>query len=483
MFASEHITDNRLARLSLSLRVSMSFNYEKLRLHLLLSYERGKAEQLPESPIDWITHPLGRFFKIEAAAGIMLLVFTLLALFLANSSFSAQYFSLWETPIGVTVGSVVLERDVHAWINDGLMTLFFFLIALELKRELVLGELRKPKLAILSVSGAIGGMLVPAFVYLLFQFGEVGQDGWGTVMATDTAFVVGCLALMGRRVPKSLRVFMLSLAIVDDLGAIIVVAVGYGSDINFWYLSCALVGFIVVKCMTMLGVRSIVLFVVAGIVLWLLVDASGVHPTVVGVLLGLMTPTTKWVSDSRLHDIVNTLSRPSESSNSKERMAHTKLLRTAEAAAREAMSPVERLEFVLHPWVGFVVMPLFAFANAGVSFTAQGMSAAIAVSVFFGFVIGKPAGICLFSWVAVRAKLAERPSDLSWGEIFAGGILAGIGFTMAIFIANLAFTPEHVDAAKLGILTASLFSSLLGTTVLFFITRKNSEPITQSALR
>ncbi|RDV28940.1 Na+/H+ antiporter NhaA [Alteromonas aestuariivivens] len=454
----------------------------KKQLRSLLADKRGQAEQLPQSPIDWLSQPLARFLKIEAAAGLVLLFFTLLALYLANSSFSAHFVAWWETSIGFKVGSITIEHSLHTWINDALMTLFFFLIALELKRELVLGELRKPKLAMLSVAAAIGGMLVPACIYVFLQLGEPGQHGWGTVMATDTAFVIGCLALLGKRIPKSLRVFMLSLAIVDDLGAIIVVAIGYGNTIDLLNAGLALAGFAAIKLMSLLGIRSIVLFFIAGAFLWVLVDASGIHPTVTGVVLGLMTPTTKWVSDERLHNIVNALWAHPESGHKRDHHINTKLLKTAEAAAREALSPVERLELMLHPWVGFLVMPLFAFANAGIPLSLQEMSAAISMAVFIGFVVGKPLGICLFSWLAVQCGLAERPSDLSWSLIFACGVLASIGFTMAMFIANLAFAPEHINAAKFGILSASLFSATLGIALLFMVTKKNDTQFEQRTI-
>ncbi|BDX05003.1 Na+/H+ antiporter NhaA [Planctobacterium marinum] len=437
----------------------------------LVADTRGGAAQLPQSPIDWLTHPTGRFFKIEAAAGLVLLFFTLLALFLANSPFGPDFASLWAISIGINLGDIAFERSLHAWINDTVMTLFFFLIALELKRELVLGELRKPRLAMLSVSAAFGGMVVPAGIYLSFQFGEVGQHGWGTVMATDTAFVIGCLALLGKRIPKSLRVFMLSLAIVDDLGAIIVVALGYGKQLDLFYIVTALSGFVMIKAMSLIGIRSIALFFIGGGVIWLLVDASGIHPTVTGVILGLMTPTTKWVSADRLHLIMDSVVAYPTGDQRADRSVDREVLKTAEAAAREALSPVERLEFILHPWVGFVVMPLFAFSNAGVPLAMGELSGAIGTAVFIAFVLGKPLGVCLFSWLAVRLKIAVLPTDLPWLMIAGGGMLAGIGFTMAMFIANLAYSIENINTAKLGILSASLFSALIGLIVLWIAIR------------
>ncbi|WP_140417052.1 Na+/H+ antiporter NhaA, partial [Vibrio cholerae] len=263
--------------------------------------------QLPKEYIDWFSKPITRFIAIESAAGIVLFIATLCAVIIANSPLSESYAKFWELSLGITIGSFVFERSLHSWINDAAMTIFFFLIALELKRELVLGELRNPKLAMLSISAALGGMLVPAFFYLTLQIGEPGQNGWGTVMATDTAFVIGCLALLGKSIPKSLRVFMLSMAVVDDIGAILVVAIGYGEDIKWLAICFSILGFLMVRLMSFMGIRSIGLFSIAGSLVWLAVDASGVHPTLTGVILGLLTPTSKWVSKQRLYTIMNTI--------------------------------------------------------------------------------------------------------------------------------------------------------------------------------
>ncbi|WP_444993838.1 Na+/H+ antiporter NhaA [Aliikangiella sp. IMCC44359] len=438
------------------------------------SSKRGHSTQLPKEHIDWIVQPINRFVKVEAAAGVVLLLFTLLALSLANSPLSETFASFWHISLGINLGDIVFERSLHGWINDAIMTLFFFLIALELKRELVLGELRNPRLAMLSISAAIGGMLVPALVYLFFQYGESGQRGWGTVMATDTAFVIGCLALLGQRIPKSLRVFMLSLAVVDDIGAIIVVAIGYGSDINWLAVGLALLGFIVVKMMSFLGIRSMTLFFMVGSLIWLAIDASGIHPTVTGVILGLMTPTRKWVTDERLHTIVNCIVAYPPGDHWSGDTPERKALKTAEAAARETLSPVERLEIVLHPWVGFVVMPLFAFANAGIPLTGTNFITPLTMAVIFGFVVGKPLGVFLFSWAAVQLRVAVLPSSLNWRMILGGGMLAGIGFTMALFIANLAFNPAEINAVKLGILSASVFSALLGFALLWYFSNSTN---------
>jgi NhaA family Na+:H+ antiporter len=435
----------------------------------LARYFRGNANQLPKEHIDWVVEPVTRFVQIEVAAGAILLLFTLLALSLANSPLSEVFSNFWKMSVGINFGSLVFARSLHEWVNDAAMTLFFFLIALELKRELVLGELRNPRLAMLSISAAVGGMLVPGLIYLLLQFGEIGQYGWGTVMATDTAFVIGCLALLGQRIPKSLRIFMLSLAVVDDVGAIVVVAIGYGSDINWMAIGLALLGFILVRIMAYLGIRSIALFFIIGGLIWLAVDASGIHPTITGVILGLMTPTTRWVSDDRLHSIMDCVVAYPPGDHWSGDTQDRRVLKTAEAAAREALSPVERLEMLLHPWVGFVIMPLFAFANAGVPLSGVNFIPSLSMAVFLGFVLGKPLGIFLFSWVAVQLRIAILPDDLGWRMIIGGGMLAGIGFTMALFIANLAFSPEQINAVKVAIFSASLFSAFSGILLLRYL--------------
>ncbi|MCW8876909.1 MAG: Na+/H+ antiporter NhaA [Kangiellaceae bacterium] len=446
------------------------------------SSKRGHPTQLPKEYIDWIVQPITRFVKVEATAGVVLLFFTLLALSLANSPLSDTFASFWHISLGINLGDIVFERSLHGWINDAAMTLFFFLIALELKRELVLGELRNPRLAMLSISAALGGMLVPALVYLFFQYGEPGQRGWGTVMATDTAFVIGCLALLGRRIPKSLRVFMLSLAVVDDIGAIVVVAIGYGNDINWFAIGLALLGFLIVKVMAYVGIRSMTLFFMVGALIWVAIDASGIHPTVTGVILGLMTPTKKWITDERLHTIVDCVVAYPPGDHWSGDTPDRKALKTAEAAARETLSPVERLEIVLHPWVGFVVMPLFAFANAGIPITGTNIITPLTMAVVLGFVIGKPLGVFLFSWAAVQLRIAVLPSNLNWRMILGGGMLAGIGFTMALFIANLAFNPSEINAVKLGILSASIFSALFGFALLrFFSDSTNNEDVNNAS--
>jgi NhaA family Na+:H+ antiporter len=427
----------------------------------------GEANtQLPAAFFDRWRQPFARFLRIEAAGGGALLLATLLALVLSNSPWAPWFLDLWETRVGLGFGSLEFSRSLRDWINDALMTLFFFMVALELKRELVLGELRSPRMAALSIAGALGGMLVPAVFYLALQLGQPGQSGWGIVMATDTAFVIGCLALLGPRVPQSLRIFMLSLAIVDDIGAILVVAIGYSHGFDGIMLALGGLGLVLVRAMALGGMRHLLGYFLIGSGIWLAVDASGIHPTITGVALGLLTPARRWVGDERLYGILSrVIAHPAGdhgSGDTKDR--HT--LQLAEVAVRESLSPVERLGMALHPWVGFVIMPLFALANAGVSLSLTALGDSVTLAVVVGFVCGKPAGILLFSWLAVRTGLALRPPELGWRLLTGGALLAGIGFTMALFIANLALSGSVLDSAKLGVFLASLVAALAGSTLL-----------------
>lgn len=432
--------------------------------------------RLPKVLLDRFTEPFGRFLEIEAASGAVLLFFTVGALALSNSPWAHAFLNVWETETGFLIGPLEFTRSLREWINDALMTLFFFLVSLELKRELVLGELRSLRMASLSISASLGGMVVPALLFLMMQAGQPGQQGWGTVMATDTAFVIGCLALLGSRIPQSLRIFMLSLAIVDDIGAILVVAFGYSSQIEWIPLALAAVGIVLVRTMMLLGVRTFPVYFLMGGLIWLAVDASGVHATITGVVLGLMTPARRWVSDDRLYAILGQVVAHPDGDEDGSGTRDRETLQIAEVAAREALSPVERLEIMLHPWVGFVIMPLFAFANAGMTLSLERLDGALAIAVLVALAIGKPIGVLAFSWLAVRSGIAARPPDLSWAAVTGGGLLAGIGFTMALFIANLSFDQSLIESAKLGIFLASTVSAVAGLALLTRVTSGRRRP-------
>lgn len=450
-------------------RASLARSEGEPQTHAMNETTNGLG-RLPQEPADRFTKPFMRFLRIEAMASAALLFATILALALSNSPWSKPFLAVWETPVSLKIGDIGLSRSLQHWINDGLMTFFFFVVALELKREMVLGELRNPRTVVLSLAAALGGMAVPAGLFFLLQGGSDGWHGWGVVMATDTAFVIGALAVLGQRVPLSLRLFLLSLAIFDDVGAIVVVAIGYSGSLSWPPIVLAGMGFGLVAAISRLGIRSIPIYFAIGGAIWLALDAGGIHPTLAGVILGLMTPAQSWVSDIRLHAIFDRVVAypPGEhwTGDTKGRQD----LRRAGIAAREALSPIERLEMLLHPWVAFAVMPLFALANAGVSIAPAEFHRGLAFAVFAGFVVGKPTGIVMFSAIAVALHLGKRPAELSWGVLAAGAMLTGIGFTMALFIAEMAFDGGLLTSAKLGILAASVVSAAGGLLALALLT-------------
>jgi NhaA family Na+:H+ antiporter len=423
--------------------------------------------RLPEPPAARWARPFVRFLQIESASGVVLLVCTMVALVLANSAWSSSFADFWHTRIVIGIGDFEFAKSLEWWVNDGLMTLFFFVVGLEIKRELVAGELRDPRKAALPVMAALGGMVAPACIYWWFPRGQQGESGWGIPMATDIAFVVGFLALLGPRVPIGLKILLLSLAIADDIGAVLVIAVFYSTDIALPMLGLAAAGFGVTLFFNRIGVRRVPIYVIVGAGVWLAFLKSGVHPTVAGVLLGLLTPASAWVGDRALIDVVgdvwNSL-RTDQDGNPE--FHHKPLLGQLELAARESTSPLERLETGLHPWVAFVVMPTFALANAGVTIQPSAIAHPVALAVAAGLVIGKPLGIVAFSWLAVRVGLARLPSGVNWQIMIGAGWLAGIGFTMSLFVANLALEDALLDAGKIGTLTGSAVSAVVGCTLL-----------------
>lgn len=437
---------------------------------------RRSLGSLPEEPADRLVKPFARFLRIEAAAGAALLLCALIALACSNSRWAVPYLAFWDTELGVHWGATEYSRSIKRWINDGAMTLFFFVVALELKREVVLGELRNPRMTAFSIAAALGGMLIPALLFVLIEQGEVAANGWGIVMATDTAFVIGCLALLGSRVPRNLRLFLLSLAIFDDIGAILVIAISYSSQIAWVALGWAACGLAAIAIMSRAGVRLVAVYFVLGGWVWLAFDFSGIHPTLTGVLLGLMTPSRSWVSDSRLQAILARVVAYPQGEHWSGDTQDRRDLRRAGVAAREALSPLERLEIALHPWVAFVVLPLFALANAGLVLSAPQIDAQLALAVAVGLFCGKPIGVISISYLATRLGLAMRPTGLTWPLIVGGSLLTGIGFTMALLIAELALDPEQVDSAKVGILCASVLSALFGVAVLGWLTSKSQPP-------
>ena len=412
-----------------------------------------------------------RFVQSEAASSIILLACTVLALVWANSPWRHAYEALAHTTLGVTVGARAFALPVHAWINDGLMALFFFVVGLEIKREVVAGQLSSVRLAVLPASAALGGMLVPAAVYAVFNARGPGASGWGIPMATDIAFALGVLALLGPRVPLSLKIFLTALAIADDLGAVLVIALFYTETIRLAALGVAagLLGlfFLLLRA----RIRQPLVLLVPVIAVWLAILASGIHATVAGILVALMVPMKSPIPPQRFVEIVrnrlpelerDTVTR--ESVLLEEEQLDT-VLELYEAAA-DVRPPGLTLERVLHPVQAYLVLPLFAVFNAGIALDAgvlAGVTGAISVGVILGLVIGKPLGLMLLSWIAVRSGLTSLPADLSWRAIFGVGWLAGIGFTMSLFVSGLAFKGgPALEQAKMGILAGSLVAGLTG---------------------
>lgn len=423
-------------------------------------------EDLPRAPVDRLVGPIARFMHVEAASGIVLVLATVAAVVLANSSMAEGFLGFWKTKVGFQIGGFEMNHSLKHWINDGLMAIFFFVIGLEVKREIVLGELRDPARAALPVVAALGGMIVPAGIYLLLQAGEPGARGWGIPMATDIAFVVGCLALLGPRVPGSLRILLLSLAIADDIGAILVIAVGYTDQVHVVALALGFAGFAVTALLARAGVRSVGVYALVGAGAWLGFHESGVHATLAGVVLGLMTPARSLVTDGVLAEFTTKASHLFHGEGWRGQGSPKAALRQVATVAREGVSPLERLEDGLHPWVAFVIMPVFALANAGVPFEMSDLGDPVALAIVAGLGLGKPIGVVLFSWVAVRVGLARLPEGITWSVLTAGGVLTGIGFTMALFIAGLALEGDILDASKVGILAISTVCAVLGTVAL-----------------
>ena len=415
------------------------------------------------------------FTRLEAAGGIVLVLAAAGGLAWANSPWASLYESLWSTPVVVGVGAFGIAKPLLLWVNDGLMAVFFFVVGLEIKREVLIGELAGRRRAALPVAAAVGGMVVPAAIYLGLNLGGPGSHGWGIPMATDIAFALGALALLGSRVPTSLKVFLTALAIADDLGAVLVIALVYTAELNQVALGTGLGIFLVMALLSVAGVRRVGLYGLLGVALWVAFLKSGIHATLAGVLAALTIPSTARINTGtfrgrsrelldafEVQDVEPGVHRLS----SKE---HEVVIGLA-TVIEEVEAPLQRLEHALHPWVAFVIMPVFALANAGVVLSAGLLESAthpVTLGIVLGLVVGKPIGVVGFAWLASASGIAELPTGATWRQIVGVGMVAGIGFTMSLFIASLAFgdTPL-LDNAKVGILGASLVAGILGSVVL-----------------
>jgi len=415
--------------------------------------------------------PFVRFTQISASSGIVLLVAAVLALLWANGPFGDTYDRFWDNHLEISLGAFHFNESLKHLVNDGLMVIFFFVVGLEIKRELVVGDLKDRKQAALPAIAALGGMVVPALIFLSFVAGTGGEAtrGWGIPMATDIAFSIGVISLLGARVSSGAKLFLLALAIADDIGAIAVIAIFYTDDLSFPYLLASLVGLALVYASQRAGIRAMSFYWVSGVFIWYLVLESGVHATLAGVALGLMTPIVAWYSDEeyiqRARWVLDRYDMEAAAPGHGERVDASAL--SLAECAKESVSPLDRLERSLHPWSAFVVVPIFALANAGVRIVdidlLEAVTSPVSLGVGGGLLIGKIVGISLATYVAVRFGIGKLPKRTGWRDVIGLAALAGIGFTVSLFVTELAFTtPELIDEAKIGIFAGSGLAGVVG---------------------
>lgn len=430
--------------------------------------------------------PVLAFMRLEASGGILMLAAAVIAVVWANSPAADTYFNVFDAVIEINFGGFhfhhLSELTVREWINDVAMVLFFFVVGLEIKREVMVGELRDPKAAALPALGALGGMVVPAAIYLAFNAGGEFSHGWGVPMATDIAFAVGVVAMVGSRVPVGAKLFLLALAIVDDLGAIAVIAVVYTDEVSFAWLAAAVIALIVVAAMNKAGIRSMTIYVAMGALVWLCILESGVHATIAGVALAFLTPVRSLYSPrkfpQRARQLVDRAEAylPEDLEDLADSDHHTAerveaVLGDLGRLTSETVPPLDRLELKIAPWTAYVVVPVFALANAGVAISGDDLagitSDPVAMGVGLGLLVGKVVGVVAFAWLAVRIGWGKLPRNTTWRHMTGMGLLAGIGFTVALFVASLAFdSAEATDAAKIGIFAGSLLSGVAGFALL-----------------
>jgi Na+:H+ antiporter, NhaA family len=426
-------------------------------------------------PVERIVRPFQDFAHKTSSSGILLIAAAVVALLWANSPWGESYAAVWHTEITIRVGDFSLSKDLTHWINDGLMAIFFLVVGLEIKREVFVGELSSARGAALPVVAAVGGAVVPALIYAAINLGTEGAAGWGIPMATDIAFALGVLALLGERAPVSLKVFLTALAIADDILAVLVIALFYTSEVSFGALGIGGLFFCALVAANLIGVGRTLVYAGLGIGLWLCFLLSGIHATVAGVLLAFTVPASSFINAGafleRSRYVLDRFEKAGEKGenvlSNEERQA---ALHALNRAAYKLEPPLHELERTLHPWVVFAIMPVFALANAGVPLgggVVDALFSPVSIGIVAGLVLGKQIGVTLGAWLAVKSGLSELPRGVGWRHIYGAGWLAGIGFTMSLFVTDLAF-PEGplTDAAKLGTLVASLISGVVGWTIL-----------------
>ena len=411
---------------------------------------------------------LERFLHIEAASGVVLLIAAAVALIWANSSFADSYHALWHLPVTFGIGDLTFSQSLHFIINDGLMTIFFLVVGMEIRREIHEGALSNMRQASLPIMAALGGVVVPALIYVALNTEPSRLRGWAVPTATDIAFAVGVLALLGRGIPSNVRVFLLALAIIDDIIAVMIIALFYSGGLDLSGFLVAAMGILVVLSFQRMGIGSAFAYVLPGAIVWIGLLMTGAHPTLAGVVLGMLTPVLSRPTRERPLDMVDNAAQKLRDHDDEKDGHHLNMsIKQLRLAQRELLPPVVRVQMALHPWVAFGIMPIFALANAGVSMDGVDLSAGdpqwVMMGVALALVLGKPLGIVGISWLMVRLGWSQLPPGVSWGSVLLVGLLAGVGFTMSIFIAMLAFESEALlGAAKLGVLAGSLVAAVLG---------------------
>ncbi|EDM38008.1 Na+/H+ antiporter NhaA [Pedobacter sp. BAL39] len=427
-----------------------------------------------KSPIEKIIAPVSRFIHLEYTSGIVLLISVIIAIIWANSAWHEFYHHIWEIDFTVGFDTYVLKHPLHVWINDGLMAIFFFVIGLELKREFMDGELSSFRKALLPMSAALGGMLVPALLYFAINRGTDAGHGWGIPMATDIAFALALLSMAGKHVPTSVKVFLSALAVTDDLGAVLVIAFFYTSGVDFNALGIAGIFLLILIGGNLLGIRSSLFYLIIGIGVWIGFLLSGVHATIAGVLVAFTIPAVTKIDEviysTNLRKLTDEFEQEIPSNSTLTTPQQHQTIQHVKNLSQAAETPLQKIEHALHPWVAFGIMPLFALANSGIVIGADFLTSVInpvSIGVTIGLVVGKFIGILFFTWLMVRTGLGALPEGANWRHITGVALLGGIGFTMSLFISGLAFkNPEFVDQAKYGILIASVLAGIVGSLVL-----------------
>jgi NhaA family Na+:H+ antiporter len=432
---------------------------------------------------DAVMRPFQRFFEKEVSSSILLLAATVVALFWANSPFSDSYHELWHLELSLSMGGITIKKDLLEWVNDGLMAFFFFVVGLEIKREVLVGELASVRKAFLPAAAALGGMIFPAVIHFALNHGQATARGWGIPMATDIAFSLAAVAVLGKKLPAGLRVFLSAFAIADDLGAVLVIAIFYTKGIALNHMLTSLIFVLGLAAANILWIRNTLVYSVLGIGLWLTVLGSGLHATVAGVVVAIFIPARgKYDTDRFISDVSSLLNEfqcePSGCGDSILLNArHLNAVQAIELSAHHAETPLQRLGHSLHPWVAYAIVPLFALANAGVDVRGIDMIHTVVspntLGISLGLLLGKPLGITLFSYAAVRMKMASLPRGMRWSHLLGAGMLGGIGFTMSLFISAIGFDdPLLVDQSKIGILAGSILSATAGLAFLSFLASK-----------